>query len=384
MPEQAPRFTSYAQNFEDVILWRALRHIDQGFYIDVGAWSPDADSVTRAFYERGWRGINVEPNRHWWPQLATKRFRDINLGIALGDAGCTQQDYIINESGLSTLDATEARRLYQPGFTATEQSVDVTTLAQICAEHVPQEQPIHFLKIDVEGYELNVVRGHEWRQWRPWIVVIESTRPASQVEAHADWEPVLLEAGYQFVYADGLNRYYLADEHADLASAFRYPPNVFDNFVLDSQQQAEQRLQATHRRLSWLVTKPLRVATRLWRNAPPGSGNRVKFAAPVWRAIKRKSKAAVRQSLLPIGRFILARPNLHLRALAFLQSQHMVGRLIRRALGQGWANPAGQHTEATQSAPDLTGTECLSPHAHAIYRQLLRQRNFVCGDPAKP
>jgi len=44
------------------MLWRALKHIERGFYIDVGAWSSDLDSVTRAFYEHGWRGINVEPN----------------------------------------------------------------------------------------------------------------------------------------------------------------------------------------------------------------------------------------------------------------------------------------------------------------------------------
>ena len=30
-------FISYAQNFEDVMLWRALKHISEGFYIDIGA-----------------------------------------------------------------------------------------------------------------------------------------------------------------------------------------------------------------------------------------------------------------------------------------------------------------------------------------------------------
>ena len=54
-------FVSYAQNFEDVMLWRALRHVESGFYIDVGAAHPDDYSVTRAFYDRGWSGINVEP-----------------------------------------------------------------------------------------------------------------------------------------------------------------------------------------------------------------------------------------------------------------------------------------------------------------------------------
>lgn len=54
-------FISYAQNFEDVRLWRALKQFEHGFYIDVGANDPSHDSVTKAFYDHGWHGINVEP-----------------------------------------------------------------------------------------------------------------------------------------------------------------------------------------------------------------------------------------------------------------------------------------------------------------------------------
>ena len=54
-------FVSYAQNFEDVMLWRALRHGEHRFWVDVGAADPDVLSVTRAFSERGWHGINIEP-----------------------------------------------------------------------------------------------------------------------------------------------------------------------------------------------------------------------------------------------------------------------------------------------------------------------------------
>ena len=52
---------SYAQNQEDVMLARALAGTTNGFYIDVGAHDPVIDSVTKMFYDRGGRGINVEP-----------------------------------------------------------------------------------------------------------------------------------------------------------------------------------------------------------------------------------------------------------------------------------------------------------------------------------
>jgi FkbM family methyltransferase len=79
-------FISYAQNFEDVMLWRALsHHVHKGFFIDVGAWSPDLHSVTKAFSERGWSGINIEPNPHFHSQLVEKRSSEINLRVAVGD-----------------------------------------------------------------------------------------------------------------------------------------------------------------------------------------------------------------------------------------------------------------------------------------------------------
>ena len=55
---------SYAQNFEDVMLWRALQHVGAGYYVDIGANDPVVDSVTRWFYEQGWSGLNIEPVLH--------------------------------------------------------------------------------------------------------------------------------------------------------------------------------------------------------------------------------------------------------------------------------------------------------------------------------
>jgi hypothetical protein len=58
--------------------------VGSGFYIDVGSQHPDIDSVTRAFYDRGWRGVNIEPVPAYIELLRAARPRDVNLGIALG------------------------------------------------------------------------------------------------------------------------------------------------------------------------------------------------------------------------------------------------------------------------------------------------------------
>ncbi len=77
-------FNSYSQFYEDLILFCVFYDIENGFYIDVGANDPDKISVTKAFYLRGWNGINLEPLPDKYKSLLNKRKRDINLQIGAG------------------------------------------------------------------------------------------------------------------------------------------------------------------------------------------------------------------------------------------------------------------------------------------------------------
>ena len=235
-------FISYAQNFEDLILWRALNKIERGFYIDVGACEPDVYSVTKAFSDRGWHGINIEPNPAFLEQLSVARSNDVNLGLALGDHPGTVTINVIEGTGLSTADAEIARKHGLAGWASVAIEVEMQTLAQVWAQHVPPGQPVHFLKVDVEGFEKAVLAGADWSHQRPWIVVVEATAPLSQIETHDEWEHLLTQAGYEHVYSDGLNRFYLDSDHGDLRAAFRYPPNIFDGF--ETTQLVEARRDA--------------------------------------------------------------------------------------------------------------------------------------------
>lgn len=223
--------TSYAQNLEDVMLWRALGHVEAGFYIDVGANDPVADSVTLAFYERGWRGINIEPIAARLQALQAARPGDTNLGCAVSDRAGEMTLWQMQGHGLSTLDGEIARSHQAKGESAQQAiQVPVQTLAQVCEQHATGRE-IHFLKVDVEGLEAQVLAGADFTRFRPWVLVMKATLPNSQVTVHEAWEPLLTGQGYRFAYTDGINRFYVAAEQAQLLPALAHPPNVFDRYT---------------------------------------------------------------------------------------------------------------------------------------------------------
>ena len=225
-------FVSYAQNQEDVVLARAL-HPDResGFWIDVGAGDPVLESMTAAFSERGWSGINIEPLAQEYELLCEKRPRDINLCVALGATSgrATLFQGPDRDRGASTMrpDVVASRGAEADDFTPIE--VPVCTLAEIVSEYVTG--PVDFLKIDVEGLEYEVLAGADFTQFRPRALVIEATVPNTTKPSHESWEPMLLDAGYRYTMFDGLNRFYASEDEPDLLDALAIPANVFDNYM---------------------------------------------------------------------------------------------------------------------------------------------------------
>lgn len=221
---------SYAQNFEDVILNRVFKGKKEGFYIDIGACFPDSASVTKCFYDMGWFGINVEPHPQAFFKLSNSRLRDINLNLAIAEQECElvfyEGDSIGETSAIKKADE-------QKSFTVT-----AITLGALCAEYVKTE--IDFLKIDVEGYEYQVLTGGDWQRYRPKVIVCEVTEPWSNKKRPdaIRIEKFLANHSYHFVYFDGLNDYYVAKECSEISTLFALPPNVLDNFISSREFQA--------------------------------------------------------------------------------------------------------------------------------------------------
>ena len=224
---------SYAQNFEDVMLWRALKHVENGFYIDIGANEPTIDSVSKTFYEKGWRGVHVEPSPEFSEKLKIERPDETVEQVLISNQVGEIKFYQIEGTGLSTADYEVAKKHETAGFAYKEITVPSISLDSLLQRYGDRE--IHWLKIDVEGYEESVLDSWENSKIRPWILVIESTQPLSTIESHHDWERRVINKGYAFAYFDGLNRFYIHESKSKLISCFSTPPNVFDGFTLSGQ-----------------------------------------------------------------------------------------------------------------------------------------------------
>jgi FkbM family methyltransferase len=226
-------FISYAQNREDVVLRRALVGVSEGRYIDVGANDPTIDSVTRAFYDAGWHGITAEPVPAFADAQRAQRPRDLLFQAAVTDTdGGEVVLHEFPDTGLSTVVDEFAERHVAAGREATELTVPTRTLDSLLDEAGWQNQPIHFLLIDVEGAEGSVLRGVDLGRWRPWIIVAEATEPTSATPTYQEWEELLTRRGYRFAQFDGLSRFYVADEQWDeLHDAVERPAGPLDDFI---------------------------------------------------------------------------------------------------------------------------------------------------------
>ena len=167
---------SYSQYGEDLILQKIFGNKSNGFYVDIGAHHPFRYSNTYLLYERGWKGINIDPTPGVKKLFDRTRKKDINLSIAIGIKEGKSTLYMFNDSALNTLNKKRANQVIKSCQSALLKKVSIRTikLSSVLKKYVPKATNIDFLNIDVEGNELSVLKSNDWKKHIPSVILVEN------------------------------------------------------------------------------------------------------------------------------------------------------------------------------------------------------------------
>jgi FkbM family methyltransferase len=140
-----------------------------GFFVDVGANHPSDGSQSWHLEERGWNGVLVEPQPDLAQDLAQVRKAKV-FAVACSSPENVGRRLPLHIAGpMSSLDRDEMA----PGSKVEAViEVPVRTLDDILTES-GAPAPIDFLSVDVEGHEIEVLRGLDVCRWRPRLIVVE-------------------------------------------------------------------------------------------------------------------------------------------------------------------------------------------------------------------
>lgn len=203
---------SYSQRKEDLIIDSLLGKKEKGFYVDVGAYDPVRFSNTKRFYDRGWTGINIEPNKDNYRKFVQSRPKDINLNIGIGERKGFLMFYKFFPDTLSTFSSVEAESYENQGYILDSKSkIKVLRLRDVLNEHAKNEK-IDFISIDTEGYDMFVLQSNNWKKFRPKVICVESGTHSKEMlnstkDTHID--SCLKSLDYKCVKSTGINNIYL-------------------------------------------------------------------------------------------------------------------------------------------------------------------------------
>lgn len=99
-----------------------------------------------------------------------------------------------------------------------------------------RKKVIHFLKIDVEGFEFEIIEKIDLKKYRPIIIVFEKNRN------HKKISQLLKEIGDIFCLFDGLNEFFVRKEDKVFLKFLKYPANCIDNYVPYRQISLEEKV----------------------------------------------------------------------------------------------------------------------------------------------
>ena len=222
-------FVSFSQNGEDVILNRLFKGVENGFYVDVGAFHPVLKSTSYFAYLRGWRGLCIDISHENISRFSEVRPRDICLCAAVGHDGARVDFHMMQGTTRSTSSHEVASEYRSRGLVVEKIPCVTRSLTSIFEEK--NITKIDFCSIDVEGSELQVLEGLCFDRFSPKVIVYEANAPEKSERSDGAVRELLLRNKYSEILYDGLNAYFCHVDYIDNIGLPVPPKNYFDNYI---------------------------------------------------------------------------------------------------------------------------------------------------------
>lgn len=171
----------------------------KGYFVEVGANEPRVRSQTWHLEQSGWSGLLIEPQPQLARELRAMRMAKV-FAVACSAPENAGRMLPLHVAGpLSSLD----RAGMAPGATPEAViEVPIRTLDSVLEEAQAPER-FDFLSIDVEGHEIEVLRGFDIARWRPRLILLEDH--VADLSKHS----FLNRAGYRIVRRYENNGWYV-------------------------------------------------------------------------------------------------------------------------------------------------------------------------------
>lgn len=191
---------SFAKSGDDIQLYKLIKKTTPGVYVDIGCWHPVKASNTYFFYLRGWKGICIDPNLELKSIFKKYRKEDIFINAAISNSNETLKYYSLNEAfdSMNTLniDFLKSRNLESQIKTIIE--IPSYTLKSILDQNLLSTDRLDFFDIDVEGFDIEVLKSNDWEKYRPKIIMIESNLRINE-DINSDITTFLNEKNYRLI-----------------------------------------------------------------------------------------------------------------------------------------------------------------------------------------
>ncbi len=182
--------------------------IKNGKFVDVGANDGIIGSMTYGLENNGWKGILIEPNPVLVERLKQVRTSPV-LQFAISSTEGELPFYIVegpdNLHGLSRFNYTKEFETHvnNSGGKVIKIIVHVKKISNIISE-MSNLDKIDFLKIDVEGHELEVLKSFDFDKFHPMLIVTEDNFK----DADKSVRNLLHSKGYEVIARDRINYWF--------------------------------------------------------------------------------------------------------------------------------------------------------------------------------